>query len=73
MTQHLPWPRDAQAARDESAMRANEIVALLEPLLIDGRIDPQDVDRMIGRALSAAHTICRLLEREGAPTLPPTH
>ena len=70
MTKRFPWPRDAQTARDESAMQANEIIALLEPLLGDD-YNTQDLDRIIGRALSAAHKICRLLEREGAPTLPP--
>jgi hypothetical protein len=70
VTQRFPWPRDAQAARDESAIQANEIIVLLEPLLTDD-YNTQNLDRIIGRAVSAAHKICRLLEREGAPTLPP--
>lgn len=69
MTGKLPWPRDAATARDESAILANEIVAILEPLF-DDQADPYEIGRRVGRAINAAHKICRLLEREGAPTLP---
>ena len=67
-TSRLPWPRDAAEARDTAAEAANEIVLLLSQVL-DG--ETQDLDRVIGRCLSRAHNICRLLEREGAQTVPP--
>lgn len=68
-TPRKPWPDSAIHARDESAEAANEIVFILAPLLeIDG--PEHDLYRTIGRAIDRAHTICRLLEREGAPTLP---
>lgn len=72
VTGRIPWPRDAQAARDESAEHANAIIAILE-MLTDGTTALSDYEQgaAIGRAISHAHKIARLLEREGAPTLPP--
>lgn len=68
-TNRLPWPRDAQHARDESAEAANEIIMLLSPLMdTDG--PEYDLYRALGRAIDRAHRICRLLEREGAQTIP---
>lgn len=68
-TRHLPWPRDAAEDRDRAAEAANEIVALLSDLLDGEALD----HRIVGRCLDRAHTICRLLERQGAKTIPPTH
>jgi hypothetical protein len=71
VTNRIPWPRDAQIARDESAEHANAIIAELEAL-IDGKTSVSDYEQgvAIGRALNHAHKICRLLEREGAQTIP---
>lgn len=57
-------------ARDESAEHANAIINLLEPLFENGTTD-YEIGRAVGQAINHAHKIARLLEREGAPTLPP--
>lgn len=67
MTQRLIWPRDAAEDRDRAAEAANEIVALLAQQVEADVLD----HRLLARCLDRAHTICRLLERQGAQTIPP--
>jgi hypothetical protein len=67
-TPRQPWPTAAKEARDESAVAANEIIRLLNAVL---RNETAEVDQHLALCIDRAHTICRLLERMGAPTLPP--
>jgi hypothetical protein len=71
VTSRIPWPRDAQAARDESAEHANAIMAILERTYdTNAPMTEGELWRSVGRAINHAHKIARFLEREGAQTIP---
>ena len=66
----LPWPYTAREARDRSAEEALFIVKQLKPLLDCTTFAEADWVRRAAKAILAAETILRHLEKEGAATRP---
>jgi hypothetical protein len=65
------WPNNAKEARDQSSEQANKALKALRPIL--NRYNDMTKEELIARiaiAIDANQSICRLLERQGAPTLP---
>jgi hypothetical protein len=65
------WPNNAKSARDQSSEQANRALRALRPVL--DRYNTMAKEELLHRvaiAIDADQTIARLLERQGAPTLP---
>lgn len=65
-----PWPDVAKEARDRSAEEANGALRTLRPLLEDRVITRDELSRRVALSIDALQTILRLMEAQGAPTLP---
>lgn len=72
MTKARQWPNKARSALNDSALAANHIQVQLWPIVHgEGRLTDTDILRRCAIALNDAHTISRLLEAQGAQTVPP--
>jgi len=72
MTGARRWPNNARHALQASAEAANHIQVQLWAIVHgEGRLTDTDILRRCAIALNDAHTISRLLEAQGAQTVPP--
>lgn len=66
----LPWPYQAQEARNSAAEQAAKIDRLLGEILEGKPMSEAEMVRKVAQAIIAAKEILRHMEAQGAPTRP---
>lgn len=65
------WPNNARASRDQASEQANRALRALRPILDHHTImTREELITRIAIAIDSTQIIARLMERQGAPTIP---